>query len=118
MRPPEKSVQLKIKFSYFLTKTLSEGAQKNRINEMVLLSTKKHFKMMNKKLITIHMCLKACLFGSMIDVQWRSQNAENATHVKGRLLDKAVILFNHVAFHNGNLFKGKNLLPEGANSFL
>ena len=50
-------------------------------------------------------------------VQWRSQNAEKVTHIKGRLLDQAVILFNCVPFQNGNYLKGKNLLLEGANSF-
>ena len=39
-------------------------------------------------------------FGSLY--QWRSQNAENVTHVKGRLPAQAVILFNCVAFQNGN----------------
>ena len=29
-----------------------------------------------------------------------------------------MILFNCVPFQNGNSLKGKNLLPEGANSFL
>ena len=32
----------KIFFSFFLTKTYVVGTQKNRINETVLLSTKKH----------------------------------------------------------------------------
>ena len=35
-------------------------------------------------------------------VQWRSQNTEEVTHIKGRLLDQVVILFNCVPFHNGN----------------
>ena len=39
-------------------------------------------------------------------------------HIKGRLLDQAVILLNCVHFQNGNSLRGKNLLPEGANSFL
>ena len=50
--------------------------------------------------------------------QWRSQNAEKVTHVKERLLDEAVILFNCVLFEMGTSLKGKNLLPKGANSFL
>ena len=38
-----------------------------------------------------------------IDVkQWRSQNAEKVTHIKGRLLDQAMILFNLVPYQNGN----------------
>ena len=35
-----------------------------------------------------------------------------------RDLEKAVILFNCVPFHMGTSLKRKNLLPEGANSFL
>ena len=34
--------------------------------------------------------------------QGRSQNAENVTHIKGRLLEQAVILFNCAPFRNGN----------------
>ena len=33
--------------------------------------------------------------------QWLSQNAEKFKHIKGRLLDQAVILFNCVPFQNG-----------------
>ena len=51
-------------------------------------------------------------------MQWRSQNAEKVTHIKGRLLYQAVILYKYVPFQNGNFSEGKNLLPEGANSFL
>ena len=36
-------------------------------------------------------------------VQWRSQNAHKATHIKRRLLDKAVILFNRLPFQNRNI---------------
>ena len=39
---------------------------------------------------------------SMVVYQWCSQNAENVTHIKGRLLGQAVILFNCVPFLNGN----------------
>ena len=35
-------------------------------------------------------------------IQWHSQNAEKVTHIKGRLLDQAVVLFNCVLFQNGN----------------
>ena len=35
-------------------------------------------------------------------VQWRSQNAQTVTHVKGRLLDEAVILFNCIPLQNEN----------------
>ena len=34
--------------------------------------------------------------------QLHSQNAEKFTHIKGRLLDQAMILFNCVPFQNGN----------------
>ena len=46
------------------------------------------------------------------------QNPEKVTHIKGRLLNQAMILFNCVPFQMGTSLKGKNLLPEGANSFL
>ena len=48
-------------------------------------------------------------------VQWRYQNAEKDTHVKGRLLEQAVILFICVKMRTS--LKGKNLLQGGANSF-
>ena len=50
--------------------------------------------------------------------QRRSQNAEKVRHIKGRLLDQAMILFNCVLFQMGTSPKGKNLLREGANHFL
>ena len=52
-------------------------------------------------------------------VQWGSQNSEKVTHIKGRPLDLAVVSprFRPI-FKMGTSFKGKNLLPEGANSFL
>ena len=40
------------------------------------------------------------------------------THIKGRLLDQAVILFNCVPFQTGTSLKGMDLLPKEANSFL
>ena len=51
-------------------------------------------------------------------IQWRSQNAENSTHIKERLLDQAVILLIVPLFIMGTSLKGENLLPQGANSFL
>ena len=39
-----------------------------------------------------------------------SQNARKVKHIKGKLLDQAVILFICVPFQNGNFYKGKNLL--------
>ena len=50
----------------------------------------------------------------MLLLVWGSQNAEKVMHIKGRLLYQAMILYNHV----GTYLKGKNLLPEGANSFI
>ena len=49
--------------------------------------------------------------------QWRSQNAEKVTHIEGRLLYHALILYNYVHFQFGTSLKGKNVLPEGANSY-
>ena len=37
-----------------------------------------------------------------VDDQWRSQNAEKVTHIKGRLLEQAVILVNFVPFQIRN----------------
>ena len=50
--------------------------------------------------------------------QWRSQNTEKVTHIKGRLLEQAVILLIAHLFIIGTSLKGKNLLPQGANSLL
>ena len=58
------------------------------------------------------------MFCCLIHVQRRSQNAEKVTHIKGRQLDQAMILFSSVPFQRETSLKGKNLLPEGANSFL
>ena len=40
------------------------------------------------------------------------------THIKGRLLKQAVIIIDCDHIQLGTSLKGKNLLPEGANSFL
>ena len=45
-------------------------------------------------------------------VQLRSQNAEKVTHIKGRLRDQAVILFNCAHFHNGNFSDRKEFAPR------
>ena len=37
-----------------------------------------------------------------LHIQWHSQNAEKIMHIKGRLLDQAMILFNCVPNQNGN----------------
>ena len=47
-----------------------------------------------------------------------SNNANKVTHIKGRLLERAVILFNCAPFQMETSLKGKNLLPAGANYFL
>ena len=52
------------------------------------------------------------------DISWRSQNVEKVMHIKGRLLDQAMILFNCFPFQMGTSLTGKNLLLEGVNSFL
>ena len=36
--------------------------------------------------------------------QWRSKNAEKVTHIKGRLLDQAVIVFHCVPFRGREFF--------------
>ena len=50
--------------------------------------------------------------------QWLSQNAENIMHIKGRLQDQAVVLLIASLFIMRTYLKEKNLLPQGANSFL
>ena len=45
-------------------------------------------------------------------------NAGKVTHIKGRLIDRAMILYNYVPYQKGNVSYGKNLLPAVANSFL
>ena len=58
--PPDKSELLKISFSYFSTKTYVVGAQKNRLNETVILSNPKHmFELTDKKknILTLFFCV-------------------------------------------------------------
>ena len=43
---------------------------------------------------------------------------KKVTHIKGRQLDQARILFNCVPFQMGTSLNGKNWLPEEATSFL
>ena len=45
----------------------------------------------------------------------RTLNAEKVTHIKGRLLDQAMIRFSCAPFQMWISHKGKNLLPKGAN---
>ena len=49
--------------------------------------------------------------------QWRSRNAENVTHTKGRLLYEAMILFNCVSFQKGNISYRKEFAPKGSEFF-
>ena len=51
-------------------------------------------------------------------LQFCSQNNEKVTHIRGRLLYQALILYNYVTFQIGTSLKGKNLLSLGANYFL
>ena len=44
--------------------------------------------------------------------------ARSLKKLRTSLLDQTMILFNCAPFQNGTSLKGKNLLPEGANSFL
>ena len=50
--------------------------------------------------------IKLVLFSEKTDVphhiQWQSQNAEKVTHIKGRLLYQAMILYSYIPFQNGN----------------
>ena len=50
--------------------------------------------------------------------QRRSPDAEKVTHIKGRILFQALILYNYVPFQIGTSHKEKNLPQEGAHSFL
>ena len=43
--------------------------------------------------------------------------SDKVTHIKGRLVDQTVILFNYVPFQNGNFSESKEFAP-GANSFV
>ena len=50
-------------------------------------------------------------------MQWRSQNAEKVTRIKGRLLYQAMILFNYAPFQNGNFSQRKEFAPRGSELF-
>ena len=50
-------------------------------------------------------------------IQWRSQDSEKITHIKGRLLSQAVSQFNYVPFHNGNFPEWKEFAPRGSEFF-
>ena len=46
---------------------------------------------------------------AMTDLQWRSQNTETVTHIKVKLLDQEMVLFDCVHLQMGT----KSLLQEG-----
>ena len=48
--------------------------------------------------------------------QWRSQNV-NVMHIKGRLLEQAVIIFICAPFQNGNFSKRNEFAPRGSKFF-
>ena len=54
---------------------------------------------------------------SCLALQYCSQNAEKVTHIKGRLLDQAVLLFNCIPFQSGNFSKKKEFAPRGSKFF-
>ena len=49
--------------------------------------------------------------------QWHSQNAEKVTHIKGRLLYQAMILYNYVPFQNENFSYRKEFALRGSEFF-
>ena len=54
----------------------------------------------------------------IISGQWRSQNAEKYVHQRESTGARRDYLQLRPFFNMGTSLKGKNLLPEGANSFL
>ena len=48
--------------------------------------------------------------------QWRCQNVKKVTHLKGRLLDQAVIIFNCVPFRNRNCSQRDRILSFKSSS--
>ena len=50
-------------------------------------------------------------------LQWRSQNTEKVTHIKGRLLYQAMIPYNYVPFQNRNFSLRKEFAPRGSEIF-
>ena len=52
----------------------------------------------------------------IVAYQQRSQNAEKITHIKGRLLDQAMILQLR-PFSNGNFSQKKEFAPRGSKFF-
>ena len=69
---------------------------KSHITAHIIFS--KHSKYVNR-------CIDTALMHSLTlthSSQWRSLNAEKLRHIKGRLLDQAVVRFNCVLFQNVN----------------
>ena len=49
--------------------------------------------------------------------KYQYQNVQKVTHLKGRLLDQAIILFICIPFQNGNFSQRKELAPGGSEFF-
>ena len=49
--------------------------------------------------------------------QWRNQNAEKITHIKGRLLYQAMFLYHYVPFQNGNSLRERKFDASGSDFF-
>ena len=49
--------------------------------------------------------------------QWHSKDAEKVMHIKRRLLDQAMILFNCAPFQNRNFSRRKEFAPRGSEVF-
>ena len=49
--------------------------------------------------------------------QWRCQNFQKVTHIKGRLLYQAMFLYNYAPFRNGNYSLRKEFAPRGSEFF-
>ena len=72
----------------------------------------------NTDLVTIFSSDDRLFFANYLNqfrYQWRGKNVEKSTHIKGGLLDQAVILFKCVPFSKWELLLKER---EGANSFL
>ena len=71
------------------------------------------------KLSVYSFILPSCLQQKTWDdpLQWRSQNAEKAMHIKGRLLYQAMILYNYVPFQNRNFSQRNEFAPRGSGFF-
>ena len=61
------------------------------------------------------MCIRYSIYHQATKL--KRQKAEKDTHIKGRLLDQAVILINCVSFQNGNFSSRKELTRIGSEFF-